>query len=81
MYGKFAIQVFKNVSSFIFEYDGKISICISLYGNYFDFIIKILTLDEFFKDFFFINPSENAIWIFIDEIERIIVKIKECLIE
>ena len=46
-----------------------------------DFFIEFFTFYKFFKDFFIIDFPKDTAGIFVDEVECVIIEIKECLVE
>jgi len=81
VYDEFAVQILENVSSLVFEYDGEFPVIASLYGDDVDLFVEVFALDEFLEDFFVVYFPEDVIGILVDEVERVVVEIKERLIE
>lgn len=81
MYPEFAVEILKNVPSFVFEDGEEFSLAVLLYGDDFYFFVKILAFHEFLKNLLVIYLSEDAVGVFVDNSECIIVESKECLVE
>ena len=81
MYPELAVEIFKNIPSFIFENGEEFSLAVLLYRDNFYLFVEILAFHEFLKNFLVIDLSEDAVSVLVDDGKRVIIESEKRLVE